>query len=659
MQQHVNLITLSPTSPALFSSASEIGTGQIFSRVALVSMPWGSIRKPALAIPILKGCAQRAGFTTDVHLLTLRFAELIGIEAYEALADRPFYPEWFFSQHLFGREGSGEIQNAWDQMKADPAAQSFRDGVLRSVNGSEELLNRIALEHVPRFISDCIREIPWGRFGAIGFTTTFAQSFSSVLLAKHIKELYPDTAIIFGGANVDGEMGVEFLNAFPWVDHVVHGEGEVVFPQLLRSLASGRKERIASVSSRVGSTILPGDTDQPPFVDLNQAPVPDYSDYMDALEKSSFRRNVAVSLFFESSRGCWWGAKHHCTFCGLNAMGMAYRKKNSQKVFEEILEITSSTKCLNLFATDNILPLEYFHELMPRLAEADIDINMFYEVKANLTRTQMQLLADAGVRTIQPGIESFSTNLLTHMQKGITAIQNIQFVKWCRELGISAAYNILFGFPGERPEDYATYPQLFRSLHHLQPPINMGPVIFERFSPYHFDHKRFGLDLEADASYAYVYPKERVALDRIAYFFQERGGNQASREYIAPVLAAYEEWKKSWKDTVFSYKKGPGYVVLQDNRHLGSEEQCENPMHHRSTTISEPGASIYLFCDQNRSLPAICKMIREKFGTRYPERLIELILNDFVKRQLMFLEDNRYLALAVRSKLVKQMESPI
>ena len=655
----MNLVTINPPANALLLSAPQPATDRLFSRVALVSMPWGSIRKPALAIPILKKCAQSAGFTTSVHLLTIRFAELVGIEVYEGLADRPFYPEWFFSQALFGLRGSGEIPNSWEQLTSDPSSQAFREGLLQCVGGSEDLLLRIALELVPRFIDDCIRDIPWGSYGAVGFTTTFAQSFSSVALAKRIKELHPETAIIFGGANVDGEMGVEFLNAFPWVDHVVHGEGEVSFPQLLRSLATGERGKVESVSSRVGSSIVRGDSDRPPFFDLNQSPIPDYSDYLDAIEKSSFRSGVMVSLFFESSRGCWWGAKHHCTFCGLNATGMSYRKKDALKVFEEIIEISSTTKCLNLFASDNILPLEYFRELMPKLAEADLDFKMFYEVKANLSREQIQLLAGAGVKTIQPGIESFSSNLLASMRKGITAIQNIQFLKWCKELHIFATYNILFGFPGEQAEDYAQYPQIFQSLEHLQPPNHVGPVIFERFSPFHFDRERFGLDLKANSSYAYLFPETRVSLDRLAYYFQDRKSNpNAAPDYLPPVLTAFEAWKKNWKDTMFTYQKGPGFVVLSDNRRLGCEElRDRSPMHHKNTVVQEPGASIYLFCDQSHSLTAICNMIREKFGRRYSDKLIEAILNDLVKRRYMFQEDQRYLSLALRHKSLNQIEA--
>ena len=42
-------------------------------------------------------------------------------------------------------------------------------------------------------------------------------------MAKLIKDLYPNVRIVFGGANFDGEMGLEHFRAFPWIDYVVVG----------------------------------------------------------------------------------------------------------------------------------------------------------------------------------------------------------------------------------------------------------------------------------------------------------------------------------------------------------------------------------------------------------------------------------------------------
>jgi ribosomal peptide maturation radical SAM protein 1 len=622
-------------------------------------MPWGSNRKPGLAIPILKVCAQKAGFTTQVYPLTIRFAEMIGLEEYEALSDQSLHPEWFFSQHVMGPAGSGEVRNSWQELTNNPEAGRFREAVLRGVKGSEQLLTKIADEYVPAFLDECVRRIPWDTFGVVGFTVTFAQTFASAALAKRIKELYPHVHIIFGGANVESEMGVEVLRAFPWIDHVVHGEGETVFPELLTSLANRESRKVISVSSRIDGELLRGDGDHPPFVDLNQAPIPDFTDFTKALRESPINRGVWLQLPFESSRGCWWGQKHHCTFCGLNSNGMAHRKKEANRVFEEILELTSTNNCLNLFAADNILPLEYLQKLLPRIVEADLDLNVFYETKANLNKAQLELLAKAGVLRIQPGIESFNTKLLAHMQKGITAIQNIQFIKWCWELGIMANYNLLYGFPGEDPAYYAPYPALFRSLQHLEPPGYLIRVVYQRFSPYHFRKDQYGLELQADAAYRYLYPSDRVSLDQVAYFFQEPEGRAPDVSYINPVMDAFQTWNNVWKKVAFTYNKGPGYVVLYDTRQLSGDAPADtgSAAAYRQYTIPEPGASMYLFCDQHRSLSAICKMVKEKFAGRYTDNQVEVVLKKFVSRHFMFEEDGKYLALAVRSPRTRSRSS--
>ncbi|MCI0442202.1 radical SAM protein, partial [bacterium] len=103
---------------------------------------------------------------------------------------------------------------------------------------------------------------------------------------------------------------------------------------------------------------------------------------------------------------------------------------------------------------DSILDLRYYKDYIPKLAERTTKLDLFYEVKANLKKVQIRLLRDAGVRTIQPGIESFSNSILQLMGKGVSALQNIQLLKWCKELGVSVYWNLLWGFPGEDPLEY-------------------------------------------------------------------------------------------------------------------------------------------------------------------------------------------------------------
>ena len=87
--------------------------------------------------------------------------------------------------------------------------------------------------------------------------------------------------------------------------------------------------------------------------------------------------------------------------------------------------------------------------MLPLLAEADLGLELFWEVKANLTARQVRQLRDAGVAYVQPGIESLNDHVLELMRKGTTGLRNVELLKWCREYGVTPLWNLLYGFPGE------------------------------------------------------------------------------------------------------------------------------------------------------------------------------------------------------------------
>lgn len=618
--------------------------------VALVCMPWGSVLRPSLAMGILKGCVQNAGLNPELHFLNIHFAQYIGIEAYEKIVEAGvFQTEWFFAQALFGPSGSAEMQNSWADLRMTAPGMNLA-GFLQSIAGNSEDGCRKIVEAIPSFIEHCMK-IDWSKYLAIGFTTTFAQSLASLLLAKHIKEAHPQVKIIIGGANVDAEMGVEFVRAFSWVDYAVHGEAENNFPMLIRNIAENRSEvQVPGVTMRINGQMVRGDMNVGHVVDLNQSPFPDYSDYVHELERAGFRRKTPLLLYFESSRGCWWGAKHHCTFCGLNGSNMAFRRKDPQRVFNEVVELSTKYRCLSLFAADNILANEYFTQLLPRLSSLDSDINLFFEVKANLRREQVKALRAAGIKNIQPGIESFNTRILRLMRKGVTAIQNIQLLKWCDEFGVDPFYNILFGFPGEVPEDYQDLPRTIRLLMHLRPPGGLNKVVFERFSPYFFDRDSFGLNLRANSAYFYIFPESRVEMDKIAYFFEGEWQNQVAQptEYIQPTREAVSHWVDAWKaGTAFCcYEKGLNHILIHDSRPRSFGSKVEE----RRVYLNEQMSAMYLFCDENRSAAAVYQMMMEKFGSGITEKTVRSWLDNLVVQELMYKDGDRYLSLAVRRK---------
>ena len=72
------------------------------------------------------------------------------------------------------------------------------------------------------------------------------------------------------------------------------------------------------------------------------------------------------------------------------------------------------------------------------------------------------------------------------MNKGITGIDQVRFLKWAAYYGISCSWFVLRGFPGETPEDYVQQLATLRLIPHYQPPQGAGtvPVRLEKFSPH-------------------------------------------------------------------------------------------------------------------------------------------------------------------------------
>src|SRR6185369_4349598 len=200
-------------------------------------------------------------------------------------------------------------------------------------------------------------------------------------------------------------------------------------------------------------------SEQARAIPIDEVPTPNYDEYFDRLRKSGLYQKLApkITVMFESARGCWWGEKMHCTFCGLNGSTMAFESKNPKLVADEIYRQAIRYQQVNFEAVDNIIDLKYMEELLPQLRDyrrAGLDLNFFYETKANLKKKYVRLMRDAGIHRIQPGIESLSSAVLKLMRKGVTGLQNIRLLKWARQFNLKVHWNLLYGTPGETLEEY-------------------------------------------------------------------------------------------------------------------------------------------------------------------------------------------------------------
>lgn len=598
--------------------------------VCLVQMPFASVEHPSIGLSLLQQGVHQAGFSCRVLYPNLSFAEKVGVRRYK-LVDRCFTEdlvgEWVFSAAAFP-EHSPDPEDFFQLVNI-----GFWE------NGREELLElrEQALEFVEEVAEAVLQEKP----KIVGCSSVFAQNCASLALLRVLKNKAPELVTVLGGANCEGVMGQTLARHFPFLDYVVSGEADLLFPELCKTVLT--KETKEKLPHGVMTRIFNGNGLAPRAVirELDKVPSPDFDDYFRALENSSLRAWIEPGLMVETSRGCWWGQKHHCTFCGLNGSGMGYRSKSPERVLDEFEQLYRRHQVTKFEVVDNIIDMKHLKTVLPVFAEQGAPYNIFYETKSNLKRGQMKLLAESGVRWIQPGIESMHSEVLKLMDKGSTAMINVCLLKWAREFGVRLSWNFLCEFPGEKDEWYQEMAEWLPLISHLQPPGGLHSVRFDRFSPYHNQPEKYGIEIEPFETYAQVYPLPSSELKNIAYFFKGLGrrSEYSDRPGLRALKNVVESWKKSfWSSlpAILSAKDKGDCVELLDTRPVALS---------RRTVLKGLQADLVRHTHTPQSQSGLCRCVGKEWD------LIEQAVQQLVEEKVLLHLDGKYVNLVVEGRL--------
>jgi ribosomal peptide maturation radical SAM protein 1 len=613
--------------------------------ILLLCMPFGNVFTPALGISLLRDELRLRGNHCDIKYLQLRFANMIGVELYNQISDS--FPslllgEWLFTHHLFDnhlndpQDFLDKIVDQYTAAHGRSYGKSFIDSLLK------------VREATGAYLDDCLKVVEWDKYEIIGFTSTFAQHLASLAMAKRIKDRFPEKIIIFGGANCEDEMGLETHRQFPFVDFVCSGEGDILLPNLVERLSRGQGiEDIPGLIYRREGESRANDSSMLSLIEMDSTPFANFDDYFDQLKENNLDiEPSSLRLMMETSRGCWWGAKSHCTFCGLNGNTMTFRSKSSDRVLEEFIYLSQRYPEVKQFAmVDNILDIRYFRDVIPDLIENDLDLSIWYEVKANIRKEQIKALKLAKIDSIQPGIESLDSEILRLMRKGCTAVQNVQTLKWARQYGLYVGWNLISGFPGEKQEAYQRMADLVPSLVHLQPPTSRGVsrLRLDRFSPYFYHSEDYGItNVHPVKAYSYIYPFPEKIQFRLAYYFDFDYSNNLSPESYTGVLdEAIAKWHDHQLDGSLQYLQIGENITLYDTRVSA---------HKPETVLKGMSKVIYEFCDEGRNLGEILRHLQNfelSFSSSIEAFQVKTILDEFVEARLMLFADDHYLSLAI------------
>jgi len=609
--------------------------------IALLNMPFARLATPSLALAQLRTRLQQEfgdRITTNILFLNHDLASFTGYRAYRAVTESykiGGLGEWFFRAEAFPHE-------------PDNLHEYCRDFLSQLELGTELSQHLLARRQtVGAYLDKIIDFYGLDHYQVVGCTSTFQQNTASIALLRKLKLRNSRIVTLLGGANCETPMGQVITRNVPWIDFVFSGPALKTFPKLIGHLLDGDVEschKIRGVFSRTkleregtGCRSEIGDE-----LSIDTMVIPDYSDYLADITNRDPNGIVETALLFETSRGCWWGERSHCTFCGLNGASMNYRAMEPKKALELFEDLFAYAPRVTRFeGVDNIMPRSYIHEVLPHLRTPPKG-QIFYEVKADLQPEDLEIMARAGVTEIQPGVESLATSTLKLMKKGTTSFQNVSLLKNCRRFRIRPYWNLLVGFPGEEEDSYRFYDSVMPLLYHLEPPMGVYPVRFDRFSPYFSKAKEYGLVLKPFEFYGVVYPFPEEELADLAYHFFDHAESQPYAEKMqrwrSRLSRQAERWKTRWhrKDGLLPpnlvRQMRNGQVVLYDSRYGHVVYHELDPLTDRMLDLLETAMTLARLCQNLKDTPA---------------EDIALRIDALVQRGLLFEENGRYLSLVL------------
>lgn len=499
----------------------------------IIIPPFDDLGWPSLGAHLLQACSKEKGYNVRVFYANMALAAMIGEEIYQKIGDRRYSGEALFSKITY----------------SSPAL--YKNSLLLSHVQDEltdckiETKNLIKLEKIiDQWADDVVSYILKYRFKIVGCTTTFGHITASICLLNKIKSIDPSIVTVIGGAFCYGELIQGVASLTDKIDYIFSGDSEITFPRFINNVLTNRLpvERIIA-------------GEKP---NIAENPVPDYTDYFEQSNRLLPESKREISIIYESSRGCWWGQKSPCNFCGLNC-DLKYQFKPLKKVMEDLKYLISKFPGYRVGMADCIMPHDYFKTVLPAISEELPGVEFFYEIKANLNLEQVILLKKAGITRIQPGIESLSSALLKLMNKGCLARQNVTLLRYCRSVGISMFWNFLYRIPNETIEDYRAMLHFIPLIKHFQPPIHSSAVAIFRYSQYFDEPERFGIRNITPAPIYNALLPEWADVTKYAYDFNcefkhlWNEDNPIGNE----VLAKVEEWRNVWKE-----KKAPPELKL-------------------------------------------------------------------------------------------------
>jgi hypothetical protein len=433
------------------------------AKVVLMKPPFFTPWTPPLGIAILKSYLAEAGydvrcvdFNVDPVLWQTHHDYFQAVQSLEPVSTNDGYSKlwWILNAHMLAFANGGTRRQCAHVLRSviPLYAVPLDDAVL------ERLLDIV--EAFYRRLAQAVDEIDLTGYRCVGTSTYTTSLGPSLFILQRMKARAPQVTTVMGGGVFADDLAVgsdnlaTLLSDYPFVDHVVVGEGEILFKGLLDGELAGK--RLISIAD-INQTTL----------EMKDVPVPDFSD---------FEMDRYYHLTIEGARSC----PFQCSFCSETVQWGKYRVKPMDQFAAQVLALAQSCKRASYFMGDSLMN-PYIPRFAPELLKQGSTVQYDGYLRADkpvADHARTRLWAKSGLYRARLGIESASAGVLDAMHKMTTPATIAEAIRSLASAGIRTTTYWIVGFPGETRDQFEETLDFIREHHHYIYELEAHPYYY-------------------------------------------------------------------------------------------------------------------------------------------------------------------------------------
>lgn len=620
--------------------------------VVLVQMPHTWLQ-PSIALGLLKSELNKAGISSKVEYANAYFIDRIGFDRYEFEIKNKVALIFRGWELVFSKFTSFTPKITVEKLLEEVTRTEMNNPPFKEIYESlpdEHKKNipetiMMLIDEAESFLEDEAEKILAMNPRVVGFSIMTEQRNASFAMCKKLKEKRPDIITVIGGGVCSEKVAEQFLKEVADVDYVFTGDGDIKFAEGMRLIMDGREkelnEKIPHFCKRGAKPVMHF------LYNLNRASIPDYDDFFETVEQTNVIDKDKTLIFVEASRGCWWGEKQGCRFCGLHYHpdAVKYRAKTTEQFFNELDYLSEKYNVNRFMMTDCILHYNLCRELSFDIPKHRKKYALFAECKSNMSLEEMRKLKANGFYRLQPGIEALQDDVLKLMNKGASCLMQLEFLKNARICGIYIVWNIIHTLPGEKKQWWLETLELMERIHHLPPPTSINQMLLSRGSEFekHLEKYTDGGKFLRMCDIAVDPPSEEFTYSTADSFGIY--GLKPDEEIVSRLHKETAKWKSDfYEGRYLLYREVADRILVFDTR-------FEKPA--KKYFLGGIKKDVFLLSLNRISVKRLKKQISEKYAEPDIGQKTDEIVKEFDSNKIVWIANGSLLNLALPEKLDK------